>query len=98
MLTIPFHYTPPCCRSPSITHHHADAPLPLHTTMLTIHTVLIHTSADNIFAKNNWIGDTFVCPQSLINDRFLFNEDTQQWTVDRFLDDFTVRYGVVLQP
>ena len=35
----------------------------------------------------------FIAPQSHIYDRFLFNNVAGNWTVDRFLDDLSMRYG-----
>lgn len=40
-----------------------------------------------------WAQTAFVQPQAMIHDRFLYDRDTGEWTVDRFLDDFVDRYG-----
>ena len=51
-----------------------------------------NTSAGNIYADNPWASVQYVCPQSLIVDRFLYSRETHAWTVGRFLDDFSARY------
>ena len=40
-----------------------------------------------------WTRSNFVQPQSMIHDRYLFDRASGAWTVDRFLDDLTARYG-----
>ena len=52
-------------------------------------------SRGNLFADNMWASRQYVCPQSLIVDRFLYDRETHSWTVGRFLDDLRVRYGGV---
>jgi hypothetical protein len=34
-----------------------------------------------------------VQPQAMLHDRYLYDRATQQWTVDRYLDDLQERYG-----
>ena len=50
---------------------------------------------DSIYSvpQLHWARTNFVQPQSHPYDRFFFNETTQRYTVDRFLQDLTMRYG-----
>ena len=41
----------------------------------------------------DWARTAFVQPQAMIHDRYLYDRATDEWTVDRFLDDFETRYG-----
>ena len=52
-------------------------------------------SKGNLYADNMWASRQYICPQSLICDRFLYDRETHSWTVDRFLQDFKQRYGGV---
>ena len=54
-----------------------------------------NTSSGNLYAENLWASKQYVCPQSLIFDRFLYDREAHAWTVDKFLGDFTQRYGGV---
>ena len=45
--------------------------------------------------KLNWTRRNFVSPQVMLHDRFLFDRATNSFTVDRFLEDVTLRYGGV---
>ena len=40
-----------------------------------------------------WTWSAFVAPQAHLWDAYLFDADANLWTVDRFLDDLTNRYG-----
>jgi hypothetical protein len=40
-----------------------------------------------------WARTAFVQPQVMLHDRMLFDRETNQWTVDRYLDDLEERYG-----
>ena len=42
-----------------------------------------------------WASTAFVETQVMIHDKFLFDRDTGEWTVDRFLSDLRQRYGGV---
>ena len=54
-----------------------------------------NTTKGNLYADNMWASRQYVCPQSLIMDRFLYDRENHTWTVDRFLEDFKLRYGGV---
>lgn len=41
----------------------------------------------------NWISGTFMYAQIMAHDRFLYDPATRKYTVNRFLDDLTTRYG-----
>jgi iron(II)-dependent oxidoreductase len=40
-----------------------------------------------------WAQRNFVQPQVMVHDRYLYDTTTNQWTVDRYLDDLLERYG-----
>ena len=40
-----------------------------------------------------WAQTNFVQPQVMVHDRYLYNRETNSWTVDRYLDDLLERYG-----
>jgi len=40
-----------------------------------------------------WIQRNFVSPQVMVEERTLFDVDTNRWTVDKYLDDLEKRYG-----
>ena len=41
----------------------------------------------------NWTSSSFMQPQAHLFDRYLYNESTQAYTVDRYLDDLNARFG-----
>jgi gamma-glutamyl hercynylcysteine S-oxide synthase len=40
-----------------------------------------------------WAQSSFMQPQAMVEDRFLYDPATHRYTVDRYLDDVTARYG-----
>ncbi len=40
-----------------------------------------------------WTQSSFIQPQMMVHDRFFYNPETRQYTVDRYLDDLISRYG-----
>lgn len=40
-----------------------------------------------------WTQSSFIQPQMMVQDRYLFDPDTGRYTVDRYLDDLEKRYG-----
>jgi formylglycine-generating enzyme required for sulfatase activity len=40
-----------------------------------------------------WAQSSFMQPQVMVEDRYLYDPQTRRYTVDRFLDDLTTRYG-----
>merc|ERR1712165_100316 len=42
-----------------------------------------------------WAATSFIQPQGMLHDRFLYDRVTGQWTVSRFLEDLKTRYGGV---
>ena len=40
-----------------------------------------------------WAFTSFVQPQVMIHEKFLYSRDSNQWTVGRLIDDLTTRYG-----
>ena len=46
-------------------------------------------------AELAWTRSNFVSPQVMLHDRFLFDRSTGNWTVKRWLDDVTMRWGPV---
>lgn len=42
-----------------------------------------------------WTERLYIAPQSHTYDRMLYDADAAEWTVDRFLDDLTARYGPI---
>ena len=41
----------------------------------------------------SWARTSFIQPQLMIHDRFLYDKDSGQWTVKKYLDDVRERYG-----
>jgi hypothetical protein len=50
-------------------------------------------NASDFYGRNEWAQHTFVCPQSGLYDRLLYDRETHTWTVERFLADLDERYG-----
>ena len=50
-------------------------------------------NASDFYGRNAWASTAFVWPLSMVMDRFLYDSSTHAWTVERFLDDLTERYG-----
>ena len=50
-------------------------------------------NASDLYGRNAWARRTFVCPQSGLYDRYLYDRATHTWTVGRFLADLEDRYG-----
>ena len=40
-----------------------------------------------------WTQSSFIQPQMMVEDRYLYDPSTRQYTVDRYLDDLEKRYG-----
>jgi gamma-glutamyl hercynylcysteine S-oxide synthase len=40
-----------------------------------------------------WTQSSFIQPQMMVHDRYFYNPETRQYTVDRYLDDLVSRYG-----
>ena len=40
-----------------------------------------------------WARTSFIQPQVMIHDRFLYDKDRGEWTVKKYLDDVRERYG-----
>ena len=40
-----------------------------------------------------WTQSSFIQPQSMVEDRYLYDPASRQYTIDRFLDDLDRRYG-----
>lgn len=59
----------------------------------TLSSINFDPSIYNSYAT--WKNMMFIAPQSHLYDRFLFDSDSGLWTVDKFLNDLTVRYGGV---
>lgn len=51
-----------------------------------------NTTKGNIFADNRWVSSQFVCPQSMVMDRYLYDPVKHVYTVPRFLADLEERY------
>jgi len=53
-------------------------------------------SAADLYGRNAaFLGSQFVCPLTMLSDRYLYNSSSHEWTVDRFLADVERRYGVI---
>ena len=46
-------------------------------------------------ADVQWAKSSFIQPQVMVHDRFLFDREANAWTVGRYLDDLEARYGGV---
>ena len=42
-----------------------------------------------------WVRSNFISPQVMLHDRFLYDRISGNWTVQRWLDDISSRYGGV---
>lgn len=40
-----------------------------------------------------WTQSSFIQPQMMVHDRYFYDSQTQQYTVDRYLNDLNTRYG-----
>ena len=40
-----------------------------------------------------WARTSFIQPQLMIHDRFLYDKDSGEWTVKKYLEDVRARYG-----
>ena len=51
----------------------------------------------NLSAYDNpelqWARTSFIQPQLMIHDKFLYDRESVAWTVDKYLDDVNTRYG-----
>jgi hypothetical protein len=45
------------------------------------------------YPELQWVSTSYMQPQAHTFDRFLYDPDTHEYTVDRFLDDLRDRYG-----
>ena len=52
----------------------------------------------SIYENENlaWARTSFVQPQIMLHDRYLFDRESNQWTVKRYLDDLNERYVILL--
>ena len=41
----------------------------------------------------NWARTSFIQPQLMLHDRFIYDRSTDKWTVDKYLNDLKERYG-----
>ena len=65
-------------------------------------TFIEEASADldlSIYENENlaWARTSFVQPQIMLHDRYLFDRESNQWTVKRYLDDLNERYVILLE-
>jgi hypothetical protein len=58
----------------------------------TLRSIKYDDSIYNI-PKLSWTQSSFVQPQVMIHDRYLYDPIKQQYTVDKYLDDLVERYG-----
>ena len=47
----------------------------------------------SMYNQIRWPQTSLVQPQSMLQDRYLYDPQSRTWTVDRFLDDLEKRYG-----
>ena len=61
----------------------------------TAHRKQLGSLLDASYGRNEtrWASTSFVQPQCMVHDRFLFDRATESFTVDRYLDDLQQRYG-----
>src|SRR5512146_720028 len=58
----------------------------------------IRTSYDDARYRNpalGWAQSSFIQPQTMVQDRYLYDPVAHKYTVDRYLDDLEKRYGGV---
>ncbi len=52
-----------------------------------------YESAEYDRADLKWTQSSFIQPQMMVHDRYFYDPEMRQYTVDRYLDDLTSRYG-----
>lgn len=52
-----------------------------------------YDDAEYLRPEFQWAQHNFVSPQVMVEERTLFDVDTNRWTVDKYLDDLEKRYG-----
>merc|ERR1711892_504858 len=45
------------------------------------------------YPQVQWARTSFIQPQLMIHDRYLYDRDKEEWTVSKYLDDVQSRYG-----
>ena len=43
-----------------------------------------------------WARTSFIQPQIMLHDRFLFDRESNQWTVEKYLNDLNERYVMLI--
>ena len=53
----------------------------------------------SIYENENlaWARTSFIQPQIMLHDRFLFDRESNQWTVEKYLNDLNERYVILLE-
>jgi gamma-glutamyl hercynylcysteine S-oxide synthase len=52
-----------------------------------------YDSAEYDLPGLKWTQSSFIQPQMMVHDRYFYDPETRRYTVDRYLDDLTARYG-----